>query len=81
MLDMAKIEIPETFLDKLGPEAAMDLTVIHVTLKDGRKFRNLAVRGRCYITGRADAPNGESDLDFGSQDIARIKRAFWWPLF
>jgi len=78
---MARIEIPEGLGDQLGPETAMDLHVVHVVLKDGRKFRNLAVRGGRFITGKASAPNGESDLDFDSQETVRIKRAFWWPLF
>lgn len=78
---MANVEIPETLLGKLGPAMAMDLHVVHVTLKDGRKFRNLAVSGGRVITGKASAPNGESDLDFSTEDIICIKRSWSWWLF
>ncbi len=78
---MANIEIPEALLGKLGSGMGMDLHVIHVRLKDGRRLRNLAVKGGWIITGEANAPNGESDLDFDSDDIESIKNAFWWPLF
>jgi len=83
---MLKIEIPERFLGRFGTPVAMDLHVVHVTLKDGRKFRNLAVRGDRFISGYAD--NGlwgnkqrdNKELDFSSEDIAKVRKAIWWPL-
>lgn len=78
---MAKIEIPEVFREKLGPTVAMDLHIVNVWLKDGRKLKKLAVRNGTYITGYADAPNGESELDFSSDDIIKLRTAKWWPLF
>ena len=78
---MARIEIPREFLHNLGTSVAMDLHVVNVKLRDGRKLRKLAVRGGRYITGYADAPEGESELDFVSDDIAALETSSWWPLF
>ncbi len=78
---MAHIEIPNHLLGTFGHPISMDLHVVNVKLRDGRRFRNLAVRDGRFITGRADTPNGESELDFSGEDIVRIRRAFWWPLF
>ena len=62
---------------KLGSETAKDLHIVNVKLKNGLVLKNLAVRECAYITGRADDPNGVSDLDFDCDDIVDIRRTFW----
>ncbi len=80
---MARIEIPNHLLSKLGPEMKMDCHWIDVKLKSGKVFRKLVVRGGRYITGRASDQNGEGPLPFSTADIARIRResTWWWPLW
>jgi hypothetical protein len=70
---MAKIEIHENLLKKIGPSIAMDIHLIDVKLFDGRVFKKLVVRGGVYITGYQSAPNGESELDFKKEDIKKIR--------
>jgi hypothetical protein len=71
------IELPERFRKKLGSDTAKDMHVVNVKLKNGLVLKNLAVRERAYITGRADDLNGVSDLDFDCDDIVDIRRTFW----
>lgn len=51
----------------------MDLHAIDVRLKDGRFFPKLVVRGGRYITGREGDMNGEGQLPFGTDDIAKVR--------
>lgn len=78
---MAKIEIPKSMRNELGPEMKMDVHWVDVKLHDGRAFKNLVVRGGAYITGRASDQNGEGGLPFSTTDIRTIRRhsilPFW----
>lgn len=82
---MAMIELSPEQRERLGPEWKMDWHEVDVKLKNGRVIRRLAVQGGAFITGSAKSPEGISDLDFSSEDIARIRPAcllpFWpfWP--
>ena len=76
---MAKIEIPEEFLDKLGPSMSMDIHFIDVKLKSGKVYKKLVVRGGLYITGEKEAKDGVSNLDFDSEDISKIRRTSFLP--
>jgi len=78
---MSKIEIPEKFIHKIGASMAMDLHVIDVVLKNGKKYKKLAVRGGRFITGYYKDLNGETKLDFKSEDIKKVRRSSFWPLF
>lgn len=78
---MAKIEIPQALRSSLGPEMKMDVHWVDVALKDGRKLKNLAVRGGAFITGRDSDPGGEGTLDFVSEDIVKLRRRSWLPFF
>jgi hypothetical protein len=78
---MAKIEIPEEFLKKIGPSIAMDVHLVDVKLFDGRVFKKLVVRGGRYITGYQSAPNGESELDFRMEDIKKVRASSILPFF
>lgn len=78
---MARIEIPQEFLGKLGPSTAMDTHLIDVKLVDGRTFKKLVVRSGCYITGYQSSPNGESYLNFRKEDIKKIRPSSIWPFF
>ncbi len=69
---MAKIEIPEKYEGKMGKPGPGDLYMITVKLKNGEKYKKLACLGRT-ITGYLSDPNGESDLDFETEDIEEIK--------
>lgn len=71
---MARIEIPQALKSSLGPEMKMDVHWVDVTLRDGRKLKNLVVRGGAFITGRGSDTGGEGALDFISDDIVRLRR-------
>jgi hypothetical protein len=77
---MAKIEIREELMNALGPEMKMDVHWVDVKLHDGREFKNLVVRGGRFITGRESDPNGEGELPFTSENIARVRRREIWGL-
>jgi hypothetical protein len=78
---MAKIQIPEKYITKIGAPMQMDVHWVDVKLKDGRKFRKLVVRGGQYITGRYQDKTGESDLDFSTDDILKIRRSSFLPFW
>jgi hypothetical protein len=78
---MAKIRLPDQFLDRIGHPVAMDLHVIDVKLSDGRRLRKLAVRGSCFITGYQSDKDGESDLDFDSDEIIDVWKSRLWPIW
>ena len=70
---VAKIQVPKQLIEHLGPEPKMDVCWVDVKLRDGRILRNLVVRGRGYITGRAGDPAGEGPLDFESEDVLALR--------
>lgn len=78
---MAKIEIPEKFINNIGSSVSMDLHVVDVVLINGKKYRKLAVRGGRYITGYYRDKDGETDLDFKTADIKKVKKSSLWPIF
>lgn len=80
---MSNIEIPLHLRAKLGAEMKMDVHWIDVRLKDGRAIYRLAVRGGRYITGFADACDGESALSFAAEDIINLRRTArrYWPFW
>lgn len=78
---MAKIEIPEKFLKNIGLSVAMDMNLIDVKLHDGRVFKKLVVRGGRYITGHQYSPDGESNLNFCTKDIKKVRPSSILPFF
>lgn len=71
---MAALKLPTHLTQKLGPEMKMDVHWVDVTLRDGRTFMNLVLRGGAFLTGRDTDPNGEGELPFISDDVAKIRR-------
>jgi len=78
---MARIEIPQELLVDLGPEMSMDVHWVDVKLRNGQRFRRLVVRGGRFLTGRDTDIQGEGNLPFSGDDIVKIRRASWLPLF
>ena len=78
---MEKLEIPEPFRRRLGPEMKMDVHWVDVRLKSGVVHRGLLVRGSRYIVGTRQSPDGE--VPFSAEDIAGLRRQsvwpWWWP--
>jgi hypothetical protein len=71
---MSALKLPPHLAEKLGPEMKMDVHWVDVKLRDGRTFTNLVVRGGAYITGRESDPDGEGELPFGVNEVARVRR-------
>jgi hypothetical protein len=82
---LTRIEIPNGLTEKIGPEMKMDCHWVDVRLKNGKVITNLVVRGGRFITGHADALNGESVLPFSATDIRSIRRrallGALWPFW
>jgi hypothetical protein len=83
MNNMQKIEIPENLIKKLGPEMKMDTHWIDIRLRDGRRYKNIIVRGGRYIVGKKKSLNRIDEIpNLKSTDILDIYRHsffhFWW---
>jgi hypothetical protein len=83
---LARIELPPGLVENIGPEMKMDCHWIDVRLMSGMAITNLVVRGGRYITGYAEASNGESELTFTTDEIRNVRRhvplfATLWPFW
>jgi hypothetical protein len=67
---MATIPVPSKWIDYLRqqPETGMDYHVVRVTLHDGRRYEQVAIRGGFIVQVR-----GYEQVPFSEADITEIK--------
>ena len=66
--------LTEELRASLGPEMKMDVHLVDVRLKSGRRINNVVVRGGRFLTGVHISSDSLAPLDFSSEEILSVTR-------